>query len=111
MLQALTLTLMLMFSTLAYAGNQCGNASWYGPGFEGNKTANGEIFSSSKMTAAHRTLPFGTKVKVKRKSKTVTVRINDRGPFVKGRIIDLSKEAASRLGLISKGVGHVCLTY
>jgi len=84
---------------------QKGEASWYGPGFNGKKTANGEIFDMYKLTAAHKKLPFGTRVKVTnlQNGKSVVVRINDRGPFVKGRIIDLSKKAAQQIGLIKPG--------
>lgn len=90
-----------------------GQASYYADKFEGRKTANGEIFSQSKLTAAHRTLPFGTIVVVKNlaNGKTVKVRINDRGPFVSGRIIDLSRAAASALGYINAGVTSVEITY
>ena len=86
-----------------------GPASWYGPGFQGRKTANGERFDQNALTAAHRTLPFGTKVRVtcNQSGKSVTVRINDRGPFHGNRIIDLSKAAASRIGIVSLGVGSV----
>ena len=88
-----------------------GLASWYGgnDGFEGKPTASGEIYDSSQMTAAHRDLPLGTIVDVTNLSngKTVRVRINDRGPFVAGRIIDLSHEAAERIGVIGPGVARV----
>jgi rare lipoprotein A len=90
-----------------------GLASWYGgdDGFEGKPTASGEIYDSSRLTAAHRDLPLGTVVDVtcKDNGKTVRVRINDRGPFVYGRVIDLSREAARRLDLIGPGVGAVRL--
>ena len=84
-----------------------GRASWYGPGFHGRKTANGERFNMNELTAAHKTLPFGTRVLVRNPAtgKEVAVRINDRGPFVKGRIIDLSRAAAKELGVL--GHGHV----
>jgi rare lipoprotein A len=84
-----------------------GVASWYGPGFAGRKTANGERFDPGQMTAAHRTLPFGSKVRVTRNGKSVVVRINDRGPFHGGRVIDLSQAAAAELGLVRAGSGHV----
>lgn len=86
-----------------------GNASWYGPGFDGKTTASGEIFNQNLFTAAHRTLPFGTIVRVKclKNGHTVDVRINDRGPFSKGRIIDLSKAAAAQIGLVERGIGPV----
>jgi rare lipoprotein A len=80
---------------------EAGLASWYGPGFHGKRTANGERFNTHALTAAHKTLPFGTRVRVKSmvNGKEVVVRINDRGPFIKGRIIDLSRAAALALGL------------
>ncbi len=86
-----------------------GHASWYGPGFQGKKTANGERFNMHAMTAAHKTLPFGTKVEVTavKTGKKVVVRINDRGPFIKGRVIDLSKKAAKKLGILKSGHGKV----
>ena len=88
-----------------------GKASWYGPKFHGRRTANGEIFNSNALTAAHRSLPFGTKVKVTnvRNGRSVIVRINDRGPFIKGRIIDVSAGAARRLNMIGSGIATVQL--
>ena len=78
-----------------------GLASWYGPGFHGRKTASGERFDQNDMTAAHKTLPFGTRVKVvdEKTGRSIVVRINDRGPFKPGRVIDLSKQAAQALGM------------
>lgn len=84
-----------------------GVASWYGPGFAGRKTASGVRFDPRQMTAAHRTLPFGSKVRVSRGGKSVVVTINDRGPFHGNRVIDLSQAAAAELGLIRAGSGHV----
>lgn len=86
-----------------------GIASFYGKEFHGRKTASGETFDMNAVTAAHRTLPFGTQVRVTHldSGRSVTVRINDRGPFVKGRIIDLSQAAARAIGL--DGVGQVRL--
>jgi rare lipoprotein A len=86
-----------------------GVASWYGPGFSGKKTANGDIFDETKMTAAHKTLPLGTKAKVTNvnNGKSVEVEINDRGPYAEGRIIDLSQAAASAIGIIDRGVAKV----
>ena len=80
---------------------QTGQASWYGPGFHGQKTSNREIYNMYDMTAAHKALPFGTYVMVTNlnNDKSITVRINDRGPFVKGRIIDLSYAAAKMLDI------------
>ena len=90
---------------------QRGVASWYGPGFHGRTTANGERFDMHELTAAHKTLPFGTRVLVHnpRTGKEVVVRINDRGPFIKGRVIDLSKAAAKALGFKSRGHDAVVL--
>ena len=92
---------------------ESGKASYYADKYEGRKTANGEIFDQSKTTAAHKTLPFGTKVTVKnlKNGKTVNVRINDRGPFVAGRIIDLSKKAAKEIDLVQAGVANVQIKY
>jgi rare lipoprotein A len=89
-----------------------GVASWYGGKFHGRQTANGERFNKNGISAAHQTLPFGTVVRVKnmRNGKTVDVRINDRGPFVKGRIIDLSKGAAEKIDMVIDGVVPVELT-
>jgi rare lipoprotein A len=83
-----------------------GQASYYGNEFHGRKTANGERFDQGKLTAAHRTLPFGTRVKVTntQNGKTVVVRVNDRGPFVKGRIIDLSSSAFKNIASLNAGV-------
>ncbi|MBF9233323.1 septal ring lytic transglycosylase RlpA family protein [Microvirga sp. BT350] len=80
---------------------QSGEASWYGPGFHGRRTASGERFNTNDMTAAHRTLPFGTRVLVvnKQTGRSVVVRINDRGPFVRGRVIDLSRASAQAIGM------------
>ena len=88
-----------------------GEASWYGPGFYGNRTANGEVFKPGTMTAAHRTLPFGTKVRVTNlwNGRSAVIRINDRGPFIDHRVIDLGHGAASSLGLIASGVAQVRL--
>ncbi len=90
---------------------EVGIASWYGPGFDGRRTASGEIYDMNGISAAHKTLPFGTIVQVVdlETGKSVIVRINDRGPFIKGRIIDLSKGAAEKLGIIDKGITKVGL--
>jgi len=86
-----------------------GNVSWYGPGFDGKKTASGEIFDMKKSTAAHLKLPFYTKVLVEdpRTGKSVVVKVNDRGPYAKKRVMDLSKGAAQKLGTILGGVAFV----
>ena len=82
-----------------------GMASWYGPGFHGNKTANGERYDMHKLTAAHRTLPLGSVAVVHSltSGRHVTVRINDRGPFARGRILDLSLAGAQALGMVGNG--------
>jgi len=91
------------------AYKETGQASWYGPGFQGKETANGETFDTNKMTAAHPTLPLGTKVEVTNleKNKKVEVTINDRGPYAKGRVIDLSRAAANKLNMVKKGTTKV----
>lgn len=88
-----------------------GSASFYHQSLEGNQTANGEIFNNDSMTAAHRTLPFGTRVFVldTMSERSVWVRINDRGPYVNGRIIDLSRKAAADLGILEKGTTGVII--
>lgn len=122
MLKKLILSLVLLTSTLSlsHADNntksfaQSGKASWYGPGFHGKKTASGERFNMHSLVAAHRTLPFGSKLKVtcSQTGKSVIVTVTDRGPFTRknghyDRILDLSKGAAKELGFIQKGVGSV----
>jgi rare lipoprotein A len=88
-----------------------GEASWYGPGFYGNRTANGEVFRPGTLTAAHRTLPFGTKVRVTNlwNGRSTVVRINDRGPFHGNRVIDLAHGAAHSLGVTASGIAQVRL--
>ena len=102
-------------SVLPSAWSEEGTASWYGgdDGFEGKPTASGEIYDSSLLTAAHRELPLGTLVEVwnPENGKSVQVRINDRGPFLKGRIIDLSSEAFALLAPLPTGVIDVRLTW
>lgn len=107
----------LLLLTVSLIGFYCypqessmeGLASYYASKFEGRLTANGEIFSNDSLTAAHRTLPFGTIVKVTNPSNklSVIVRINDRGPFIEGRIIDLSQAAAKELKFIQEGICEV----
>jgi rare lipoprotein A len=106
---AVQLVLTANFSNLAFSEGdptassfvETGEASWYGPGFHGRKTANGERFDTYDLTAAHKTLPFGTLLKVTNleNNRFTVVRINDRGPYVRGRIIDLSKAAKNELGM------------
>ena len=88
-----------------------GTASWYGPGFHGKTTANGEVYDMDRLTAAHKTLPVDTMVEVRNRDngRTVRVRINDRGPFVRGRIIDLSRAAAEAIDMIGPGTAPVII--
>lgn len=110
-------TYKLLFVCLVFAScktlKQDGGASFYSDKFDGRKTASGSTFRQNKLTAAHKTLPFGTKVKVKNliNGKTVKVTITDRGPFVAGRIIDLSKKAAEKLGMVQQGIAKVEIKY
>lgn len=106
---------MVLLSALLVGGavsaEESGKASWYGPGHIGKKTANGEVFTGRLRTAAHRTLPLGSVVRVSDgvTGRSVVVRINDRGPYVAGRVIDLSERAARELGIRDKGVANVTL--
>ncbi len=88
---------------------QIGEASWYGPGFHGNQTASGEVYDMEAMTAAHRRLPFGARVQIVNldNGRETEVRINDRGPFARGRIIDLSRAAARDIGMLGSGTARV----
>ncbi|MCU0834333.1 MAG: septal ring lytic transglycosylase RlpA family protein [Chromatiaceae bacterium] len=109
---ALLLLLFLPLAAVAKVGpghTENGIASFYHDRFHGRKTANGERFDQSAYTAAHKTLPLGTTVRVTRvdNGKSILVRINDRGPFKKGRVIDLSRRAARDLGMIEKGLVKV----
>lgn len=90
---------------------EAGIASWYGPGFHGRKTASGERFNQGALTCAHKTLPFHTRIRVTNlnNGEDVVVVVNDRGPFVAGRVVDLSKEAARRLGILHTGTAPVRL--
>ncbi|RBL93484.1 septal ring lytic transglycosylase RlpA family protein [Chitinophaga flava] len=105
----------LMISTTACSRKvtQSGKASFYADSFDGKRTASGETFRQYRLTAAHKTLPFGTKVKVMNiaNGRTVKVRINDRGPFAPGRVIDLSRKAAAKLGMLKTGVATVEIKY
>jgi 3D (Asp-Asp-Asp) domain-containing protein len=110
----LVLVLALVLSTLSactvlpvgWTGRQAGLASWYGPGFYGRQTASGTVYTGARLTAAHRSLPFGTLVRVTNleNGRRVVVVIDDRGPFIRGRVIDLSVAAAQRLGMVRDGV-------
>ena len=98
------------YPAVDYQYDEVGIASWYGPGFHGKTTANGEVFDQNKISAAHRTLPMPSVVKVTNLENGLVlekVRINDRGPFARNRIIDLSKKAAEELGFIKNGVAKV----
>lgn len=98
----------VVLAATSTASAQCGRASWYALT---SKTASGERMNPAAMTAAHRTLPFGSKVKVinQKNGRSIVVRINDRGPFVKGRVLDLSKAAAQKLGFLNAGHTPVCI--
>ena len=109
----LSASLLLGFAPAAVeAASSCGIASYYGPGFHGRTTANGERFDSQAMTFAHRSLPFGTKVKVTNQDngRSIIVRANDRGPFYGSRIIDLSEGAFARIASTSQGLVSVCIS-
>lgn len=98
------------YPAIDYNYNEVGIASWYGPGFHGKKTANGEVFDQNKISAAHKTLPMPSIVKVTNldNGKVLeNIRVNDRGPFAGNRIIDLSKKAAQELGFVNSGVAKV----
>ena len=98
------------YPAVNYEYDEIGIASWYGPGFHGKRTANGEVFDQNKITAAHKTLPMPSIVKVTNLDNGLVlenVRVNDRGPFAGDRIIDLSKKAAEKLGFLKNGVAKV----
>ena len=104
--------IMFAFSSCAASRGmtlETGTASWYGPNFHGKQTANGETYNQNELTAAHKTLPFNTVVKVTNldNGKSVTVRINDRGPYVGRRVIDISRAAAERIEMIGPGTARV----
>ncbi|GEP95167.1 septal ring lytic transglycosylase RlpA family protein [Chitinophaga cymbidii] len=113
LLYLLSIISLFLFSSCARKITESGKASYYADKFQGRRTASGEIFRQRRMTAAHKTLPFGTKVRVTNLSngRSIKVRINDRGPFVAGRIIDLSKKAARKLGMLNDGVVNVKVRY
>lgn len=105
----MALAVGIAFSGQAFAGSQCGKASWYSAG---SRTASGERMNANILAAAHRSLPFGTRVKVEnlRNGKSVIVRVNDRGPFIRGRVIDVTRAAAHQLGMVQSGVVPVKVT-
>lgn len=111
--RALTLAVTILGSAVCLVSqaqaNTGGVASWYGPGFQGRRTASGERFNTNSFTAAHRSFAFGTRVRVinNRTGRSVVVRINDRGPYAHGRVIDLSQAAARAVGM--SGTAHVSL--
>lgn len=109
----LFLLLSILFFSCARPMVEHGKASYYADKYKGRKTSNGETYRHRKMTAAHKTLPFGTKVTVTnlQNRRKVKVKINDRGPFVAGRIIDLSKKAARKLDMVNDGVVTVEVKY
>lgn len=102
---------LLLLGACAHRTTQTGTASWYGPGFRGKPTASGEKFRPGKRTAAHRSLPLGTVVKVTHldTGRSVRVVVNDRGPYAGDRILDLSKGAARRLDMLDAGTAHIKL--
>jgi len=104
---------ILSLSSCARKITESGKGSFYADKFQGRSTASGARFDQHKMTAAHKTLPFGTRVKVVNlaNGRSVNVTINDRGPFVAGRIIDVSKKAAKKLGMVNTGVANVEIRY
>lgn len=108
--KALSYTIFFFFALPLFA-QQEGLASWYGGKFDGRLTSSGEVFDTNEKTAAHRTLPFGTIVRVVNldNQKSTVVKINDRGPFVEGRVIDLSRAAADEIGMVAQGVARVSL--
>lgn len=108
----ITLIIFIAFASVeAFSQSQTGKASFYADKFEGQPTASGEKYKKSKLTAAHKTLPFGTKVRITNvaNGKSVEVVINDRGPYVDGRIVDVSREAAEQLGFLNQGIAEVKL--
>lgn len=109
MKKPIILSLSLLSAAVAFGQVQTGKASFYADKFEGSPTASGEKYKHSKLTAAHRSLPFGTKVRVTNmaNNETVEVIVNDRGPYVDNRVIDLSRSAAEKLGFVNQGLAEV----
>jgi peptidoglycan lytic transglycosylase len=98
----MSITMSLALAAPAHASSMVSSYYW-----QGRETANGEHYNSEALTAAHKTLPFGTRLRVSYKGKSVIVRVNDRGPFIKGRQLDLSRGAARQLGMLNAGVANV----
>lgn len=103
------MSLLLTSINPSFANEKIGNASWYGGQFHGKKMANGQVFNENRLTVAHKTLPFGTKLEITctKTGKSVQAVVKDRGPYVHGRVLDLSKEAARQLGMLERGVTQV----
>ena len=105
---SLLLAIYMLCNTTTYSNaDEIGIASWYGIPYHGRKTASGETYNMNALTAAHRTLPFNTKLRVTHNNRSVIVTVNDRGPFIKGRILDLSKAAADKIGCVEIGTCFV----
>lgn len=103
---------ILVFLAVIYADSAyAGKASYYGKQHHGKRTANGERFNMNAMTCAHRSARFGTLITVRYRGRSVVCRVNDRGPFVRGRVLDLSYGAAKQIGLVAAGVGSVSLSF
>ena len=115
-LRKISLLVVVFFTTISMSAGlpytAKGKASYYADKFHGRITSNGEVFHQDSLTCAHRTLPFGTYLRVTNQSngRSVVVRVNDRGPFIAGRVVDLSKAAATQLGMLNKGVVRVDVT-
>ena len=110
-LSSIALASLALAPLSAEAKSRCGIASWYGPGFHGNRTANGERFNSQALTAASTRLPFGARIRVVNRDngRSVVVRINDYGPVVPGRILDLSEKAFASIASTGQGLANICI--
>lgn len=106
MLKLLIIVITAMIPSIANA--TCGMASWYGSELHGRRTASGARFNKNALTAAHRSLPFGTRLLVTYKKKSIIVKVNDRGPFVRKRVLDLSEKAAYIIGMKGRGTAPIC---
>lgn len=106
--QVLAALFLLVLSTTPVKAKKCGRASWYGEPHQGHLMANGKPFDKRKLTAASKTLPLGSKIKVSFKNKHVIVTITDRGPYAGGRVLDVSERAAEILGFKKRGTAKVC---